>query len=374
MYPFKNKINAEYNIIEKAFIQKTIKVLTIALVFMLGNVVVKSQIPCDSSARGLYYLYPYASAYQLPVLHPSMPYDILIGYLYTDSMLKAYNRNVIENTIKSTSYNSDTMSYLMKYMYRMADYSPIMYEQFLGMTANMVPFRRTSGWSVSSDFLNYLHNNNDIYDIEKYLTRLLLEATYIYHIQVVDTIFIDSIDITKSDNPEYVTSLIAYSTIIDKIKGQKTPAEEYILTPLVLNGNKTPNAATTNYLDNHNDYFAFEYFHLWARQANFRTDDGVYNFFKRLLDAEGNPWVIPDREFIVFARVSGGSDCGSKSSNVMGVKIVPVGGNTSGGMLPVIDGNVIDEENNLGFGEVVPVELFKELLRNKIDLIKNYGE
>jgi len=35
MYPFKNKVNAEYNIIGKASIQKTIKVLTIAVMFML---------------------------------------------------------------------------------------------------------------------------------------------------------------------------------------------------------------------------------------------------------------------------------------------------------------------------------------------------
>jgi len=43
-------------------------------------------------------------------------------------------------------------------------------------------------------------------------------------------------------------------------------------------------------------------------------------------------------------------------------------------MFPIINGNVIDEENNLGLGAIVPVEDFKSLLRDKIHSIKNFNE
>ena len=43
-------------------------------------------------------------------------------------------------------------------------------------------------------------------------------------------------------------------------------------------------------------------------------------------------------------------------------------------MYPIENGNVIDEENALGFGTLVPVDVFKENIRNKINEIKNYGD
>jgi len=43
-------------------------------------------------------------------------------------------------------------------------------------------------------------------------------------------------------------------------------------------------------------------------------------------------------------------------------------------MFPIINGYVFDEDNNLGFGEYVPVDEFKRLLREKIDESKNFGE
>jgi hypothetical protein len=43
-------------------------------------------------------------------------------------------------------------------------------------------------------------------------------------------------------------------------------------------------------------------------------------------------------------------------------------------MYPIEDGNVIDEKNALGFGTSVPVNVFKQNIRNTINEIKNYGE
>ena len=323
---------------------------------------------CDSTARGLYFFTPYA--HQLPVLYPSMPYDIFVGYVYADSIMRAYTNFVLEDSINAIDLDSDTMSYLLKYMYRLGDYSPILYEQFIGMSAKSKPFKRSSGMFIQGFILNHIQHLEIRYNIERYLTRLLVEATYIYHINVVDTAFI-------SDRK--YPSRIVYSTILDNIKGQKMPHEEYVINPIVLTGNNPMNTATINFLNNHQNYFAFEFLDTWHRRAFLPyvlngQIVGTRVFNKPLKDSNGNPWIVPNREYIVFAAASGSSKCGYKTSGLNSCNIFPITGNTSCGMLPIINGNVIDEENNLGFGERVPVGLFKQLLREKIDLIKSYGE
>jgi len=42
-------------------------------------------------------------------------------------------------------------------------------------------------------------------------------------------------------------------------------------------------------------------------------------------------------------------------------------------MYPVVDGYVLDKANALGFGTSVPVNEFKQKIRDKIFEIKNYG-
>jgi len=353
---------------------KKLKVLTFVLFLILGttaSVVNAQDSSCDSTARGLYFLMPYP--HQLPILHPSMPYEIMLGYIYIDSIFRAYGSFSIEDSIKAIGIDSDTMAYLMKYMYRVADYAPLLYAQYLGMSTKSKPFRRASGLIFESAVLDRIHSTNHLarLDREKYLNQLLIGAVYIYHIRVVDTT-----NIPRSSTIWDNASKIVYSTILDKIKGQKTPAEEYIGVPIVLNVNNVPitNTSTTAYLNNHQNYFAFEHSESVKRRANIPVGTTTWFFNKPLKDSDGNPWVIPNREYIVFARMGAGKECSNRDLDVQAVTISPVYGNTSCGMLPIINGNVIDEENNLGLGEVIPVEEFKKLLRERIDLIKNYGE
>jgi len=83
---------------------------------------------------------------------------------------------------------------------------------------------------------------------------MLIRATYIYHVKVVDTLLI-----TKPPIHHNYTIRIVFTTILDKIKGQKTPAEEYIGVPFVLTENEYLDTATINYLNDHQNYFAFDF-------------------------------------------------------------------------------------------------------------------
>ena len=106
------------------------------------------------------------------------------------------------------------------------------------------------------------------------------------------------------------------------------------------------------------------YWYRWKKQLD------------ALVDEDGNTWVNPDREYIVFLCFMGIDASAHKRyySLVPSYRYNHLADFSHCNMYPIENGNVIDEGNILGFGEVVPVEVFKQHIRNKINEIKNYGE
>jgi len=91
-------------------------------------------------------------------------------------------------------------------------------------------------------------------------------------------------------------------------------------------------------------------------------EDGVIGALK--------DWIKPKREYIVELAPNYKSFYDGQCY----YSLCPVGGSYGYGMYPIEDGYVLDEKNAMGFGTKVPVETFKQNIRDQINLIKNYGE
>ena len=146
-------------------LNKIIKVLTIAVAFMLGNLIGNAQgLPCFPDAKGSYYTTPYFN--YTPVLYTYMPYEIMISYIIADSIIANCSKNFMETHLKRMRINSDTLNYGLKHLYRMADYNPILYYSFLNTTQTsklrplqilgLLDKRLESEWTTSADITNKL--------------------------------------------------------------------------------------------------------------------------------------------------------------------------------------------------------------------------
>ena len=312
-------------------------------------------LPCDSTAKGYYYSYVGLTNH-IPELESTMPLDIMVGYIVADSIIRNANNVQIYNFIKDLgNYDNDTLMYIIKYMYRLADYDPIRYRRYIGTCLN-VSQKRCSGMSVENDVLKRL-------GIQKGDKRrgLLISPDYILHVRVNETVL--------TDIPDGIicTSLIAgHSTVLDRIKGQ-------ILPPLgAYYGIEINNSAIFESSYPNPTNFVFEYCPNWPG-----TSRGVIEC------EDGSPWLKPDKEYIIFTRLGG--HCGTTmiaeenpslniTPNIVYAAMYPILGNGSGGMFPIEDGNVIDARDFFGWGKVVPLAVFKQNLRNLIDTIRNFGE
>jgi len=56
-----------------------------------------------------------------PPLQTGMPYDIMLGYVYFDSLTRAFTYDSLMSIIPLLNY-SDTLKYAMKYLYKLDDY------------------------------------------------------------------------------------------------------------------------------------------------------------------------------------------------------------------------------------------------------------
>jgi len=64
-----------------------------------------------------------------------MPFDVLVGYIFLDSILthgrKSYPTAQDQNDfINSLTCEGDTLNYVLKYLYKLADYNPFLYYDY----------------------------------------------------------------------------------------------------------------------------------------------------------------------------------------------------------------------------------------------------
>lgn len=312
--------------------------------------------PCSSLYPGYYFAgqyYPFK-----PVLLSTMPLDVLIGYIIMDSVIiygpAAYpNFQLQEDFIKSLTCSGDTLKYALKYLYRMADYNPFLYYNFL-----------TSEQAGKKHPMSIISILSDHIKKECGLpTQEVMKAEYILHIEtkevepftyesklpVYDSIYGKTY--TDSTYLDYV-----YCQVLDTIKGQVLPNMENAITVLRTDSTKVFGNLSTSLSAPPNTNFLFYYNRKWVVESG---------NWKSQTKAE------PNKEYILFAYNT--RACLNKG-NGQYYDIRPTLLGASGGIYPIVDGNVIDFANDFGWGTSVALATFKQNLQNLIDSIKNFGE
>jgi len=217
----------------------------------------------------------------IPPLNTAMPWDILLAYIYTDSIAQFDNS---ERTVSSTARWAtmhDTLAGLITYNYKMTDYNPIIFTQYLNeISLNARTRYRTSIIDVRDNIRAAL-----LKAAPKPADRLglysLLYPDYILRVRITG---IDSMLIKPHPSLINPYKFRATADVIDTLKGMvfTTCAQQFLArTPV----NEWPNVM----MDPKYPCIEFQYSHG--------------NYFDPNMN--GEPWLYPDRD-PSFAQSDGG--------------------------------------------------------------------
>ncbi len=167
------------------------------------------------------YLYEtqYPILRSLPPLSITMPWDILASYIYMDSLARFDNTNLTERTLDRWRYErmiNDTLRGMAKYIYRMMDYDPSRFTQYIdevdlkGGTRYKASLRGISS-RVSPLIFESLPSTEP-----RAAFMALLESSYILRVKVCS---IDSMPTNSSSRgAKYLYQVTA--DVLDTLKGQ----------------------------------------------------------------------------------------------------------------------------------------------------------
>ncbi|HWF43417.1 MAG TPA: hypothetical protein VG537_02125 [Candidatus Kapabacteria bacterium] len=293
---------------------------------------------------------PYPSDF--PPVRTDMPFDVLKGYIYLDSLVRSVNvpSGQCDSLIKSMGW--DTLKYALKYLYEMGDYDPVAYFQEL----NLEPSTPAYQWTGTTFVVEAILRRAVALMKDNRIGANLVATSAIYDVNVTDTF--TAIDNSK---PSLNKLLHASCSILDIIKGQRFPTCGSGIATRYGKG-KTP-------LTSLGDCVNFEYWLWW--QKNIVAPDFRWNQTTENNYSDGSTWVKPGQEYIVFLNFANlGSD--STKTNVY-VSVNPgFGPSTVMGVYPIRDGIVYDPNNDFGFGTGLTVADFKARLRQKIQSIVSF--
>jgi hypothetical protein len=279
-----------------------------------------------------------------------MSFDVLVGYVYGDSVARFAGLKGTENAI-ANMYYADTIKELAKYMYEMIDYNPINFYLW-GRTDPLKRFK----W-ISPGFVRVQSCER----MEKVFpdtmrTADISWADYIADVRVDYTI--EGVDTAAKGmklHPVKVSCIV-----LDTIKGKVFPHpiydDIYAAHGVKHQGNST--ASVTG------DTVQFEYTIEWDRTNHGENAIGGDSTLGN--EITGARWIQPDSEYIVFLSFVGlGQDNSNAYCTLFPESII----GTNCGIYPVRGGKVYDVRNDFGFGTGLTVAQFKSALRAKINSI-----
>lgn len=262
----------------------------------------------------------------IPPLSISMPYDILLSYIYSDSLCRFGYYDTLNNHFNRWTTLNDTLTGMAKYLYKMCDYNPMIFKQY---TCQTYPNKK---------YLTSIETNQDL--VSNKLKKLLpdsmnlaiytlLESDYILHVNIV------AIDSIKDTNHLYTYMdyyYNAYATIIDTIKGQKIPQE---IISDIINKNKKNNKVMTDPIT----VFRFQY----TQHTLFLPWDGTVPYQKAdsaFCTNDGSFKLYQGQEAIIFVKHKD-----RRVDSLADYFNLDLDCQLSYNALPVIDGNVRDINN-----------------------------
>ena len=297
--------------------------------------------PCSSLYPGYYYSGEYYGYH--PVLFSDMPYDIMISNVLLDSV-KRNLKNIFtehfgfDTALEHIECEDTIFNLVMKHFYRLEDYTPYFFiYSFGGYTDRSYLGMESQIWKRSGEVCGLPKEQ-------------VGKSTYILHI-TTNTVehweFQGSPDIRKVE-----------CKINTVIKGQVLPDINSLVEVFYVDSNDIRLTKSRGVTVNPNTDFIFHY-------TDFNVSNkGITKTF---------PEIKPETEYIAFVWQVG-FDCINEQTKTTYFKFRPSLVGLSGGMYPIVNGNVFDEYDDFGWGTSVPLNTFLLNLQEVIDSIVNYGE
>ena len=338
---------------KKTFMSASLIAMMLTLLSTIAlNAIVYEPLPNRPEWRGFFYCLDMADYPNL--LQSNMPLDVLIGYIIADSAVRvAPFSGELKEVLRQFNPFSDTAQYILKYWYLMNEYDPL---RFFAFTSRPKHHDGNIPPAVLQAAMQDRMSANPLF--------AYVSSAYILHIYVNNTVHIDTSD---TDHPDRTAATIAYCKVLDTLKGGKFPS----LSNAIFYNGERPKPEEGGVVDNtYTDALfpiatpdiVFSYRDLWQNGAGGPT---LYN-------TRDGHWIKPNREYIVFLGFLGLGAIDTPHKIYYGLRPYPH--RLSYSMYPVEYGYVIDKYDALGFGKKVPVEEFKQNIRDKINEIKSFGE
>jgi len=155
----------------------------------------------------------------LPPLNSGMPWDILVAYVYMDSLARFDKTRLAENTLNRWRIErrvTDTLLSTAKYLYKLVDYNPYLFTQYIDEISLKYRGRywaslRSIASGVSITLFDALPDTS-----RKVAMLALLETSYVLRVKILA---IDSMPTgnRRSPNQQYYRATAA---VVDTLKGQ----------------------------------------------------------------------------------------------------------------------------------------------------------
>lgn len=258
-----------------------------------------------------------------PPYNSNMSLDVFIGYLALDSLSKYAGYNEYNEFMNRQSYN-DTLRTMMRYIYKTVEYNP-------------------------SNFLCFMyHNRYNSAPADEYFYGLIKNVLQESPSPILDASLIGSFFIAQI----HVDSIYSY---IDSLAQIAKNCRDVIASTNQIFKGTLP--SYNNNLPIIDPTIQFTYANEWFLQGFESPTDTLFEL------ENGKSYIV----FLEYRYIC-------RDSSHIYYEIFPIRCSKSrtACMYPIVNGNVIDTYNELGFGTSVNINTFYTLLANRINEIKNY--
>ncbi|MCO5252652.1 MAG: hypothetical protein M9949_14685 [Candidatus Kapabacteria bacterium] len=269
-------------------------------------------VPCYPEYQFLFYTIQ--TNQSNPPISTDMPLDVFIGYLAMDSLSKSISIKDFNDFLWQQTYN-DTIKTMMRYFYKVIEYDPTIFLNF-EMDASL-------GFLIG-DFIEFIDGRSPYPVLD---------------VSLLSSYFIGSVTVT------FVYNYTDTSAVWARTKSLVTARIDSLIkgeTPLICRNNLSINQ--TN-----NRCIQFEIAKEW-----FGQDTTEFS-------------ILPGQQYFIFGDYR--YLCNVDSTNYY--TILPLG-RPGRRVYPIIENNLIDLDNELGFGVNVNINDFYNNINNRINEIKSF--
>lgn len=287
----------------------------------------------------------------IPPYHGDMNLDEFLGYLYLDSLCRSLTSRDQLNSLANQIANFDTLRRFLKYDYILKNYNSKEFYDYLLFALDQKPSYKVSPMGVITTMetraLDILPDSQ-----QKYL--MLASAATVLHVRVIGT-WTDIDTVAVSYDPFRMVCVNAQ--VLDTIKGRHLDID-------------TCDDGTSPYLVIPS-CFKFMYPPIWEKgpgpfggiQLAVRDSAG---WPINCSTCYGKDAFIPGQEYIVVLKnLYSGYDGVNALHNYVPYNYLE----PSGGVFPIVQGDVIDPYDFWGYGQSVPIQTFKANLQQDINLL-----